>query len=41
MNTIWTGKSEDYPSKNPQGAITEGNGKIISETLKLHLEDIL
>jgi hypothetical protein len=34
MNTIWTGKSEDYPSKNPQGEIIKGQGKIVSETLK-------
>jgi hypothetical protein len=34
MNTIWTGKSEDYQNKNPQGEIIEGNGKITSETLK-------
>lgn len=34
MNTIWTGKSEDYPDKNPQGEIVEGKGKIIAETLK-------
>jgi hypothetical protein len=34
MNTIWTGKSEDYPDKNPQGEIIEGRGKIIAETLK-------
>jgi len=34
MNTIWTGKSEDYPDKNPQGEIIAGKGNIISETLK-------
>ena len=34
MNTIWTGKSENYPTKNPQGEIIEGRGKIIAETLK-------
>jgi uncharacterized membrane protein len=34
MNTIWTGKSEGYPNKNPQGEIIEGKGKITAETLK-------
>lgn len=34
MNTIWTGKSEDYTDKNPQGEIIEGRGKIVAETLK-------
>lgn len=34
LNTIWTGKSEDYPNKNPQAEIIEGKGKIIAETLK-------
>jgi uncharacterized membrane protein len=34
MNTIWTGKSEDYPNKNPQGEIIKGEGKITAETLK-------
>jgi len=34
MNTIWTGKSQDYPDKNPQGEIIGGKGKIIAETLK-------
>jgi uncharacterized membrane protein len=34
MNTIWTGKTEDYPDKNPQGEIISGKGKIINETLK-------
>jgi hypothetical protein len=34
MNTIWIGKSEDYPDKNPQGQIIEGEGKIIAGTLK-------
>ncbi len=33
MNTIWTGRSEDYPSKIPQGQIIEGQGKIVSESL--------
>lgn len=34
MNTIWTGKSEDYPDKKSQGEIIEGTGKIIKQTLK-------
>jgi hypothetical protein len=34
MNTIWTGTTEDYPDKNPQGEIISGKGKIIAETLK-------
>ena len=34
MNTIWTGKTEDYPSKTPQAEIVEGQGKIINEILK-------
>jgi len=34
MNTIWTGKSEDYPDKNKQGEIIDGQGKIIKQTLK-------
>jgi hypothetical protein len=34
MNSIWTGKSEDYPSKNPQGQIIEGQGKIITANIK-------
>lgn len=34
FNTIWTGKSEDYPDKNPQAEIIEGKGKITAETLK-------
>lgn len=34
MNTIWTGKSEDYPDKNKQGEIIEGKGVIVHQTLK-------
>ena len=34
MNTIWTGKSEDYPNKDKQGEIIEGQGKIVKQTLK-------
>lgn len=34
MNTIWTGKSEDYPSKTKQGEIIEGQGKIVEQTLR-------
>jgi uncharacterized membrane protein len=34
MNTIWTGKSEDYPDKNAQGEIIEGQGKIINKVLR-------
>ncbi len=34
MTTVWTGKTEDYPNKNPQGEIIAGEGKIISEELK-------
>jgi len=34
MNTIWTGKSEDYPNKDRQGEIIEGQGVIIEEVLK-------
>lgn len=33
MNTIWTGKSEDYPDKNKQGEIILGTGTIIKQTL--------
>ena len=29
MNTIWTGRSEDYPIKNQKWGIIEGNGKVI------------
>jgi len=29
-NTIWTGKTEDYPVKKFKGEIIEGNGKIIN-----------
>ena len=34
MNTIWTGKSEDYPDKDKQGEIIEGTGKIVNQTLR-------
>lgn len=34
MNTIWTGKSEDYPDKDKQGEIIEGKGEIVAQTLK-------
>lgn len=34
MNTIWTGKSEDYPDKNQQEKIIEGQGKIINAVIK-------
>jgi hypothetical protein len=34
MNTIWTGKTVDYPDKNKQGDVIEGQGKIASQTLK-------
>lgn len=34
MNTIWTGKSEDYQDKNPQGQIIQGQGKITAQLLK-------
>ncbi len=29
MNTIWTGKTEEYPVKSLKGEIIEGNGKIL------------
>lgn len=28
LNTIWTGKSEDYPTKEKKGEIIEGKGKL-------------
>ena len=34
MNTIWTGKSEDYPTKKQQAGIIEGQGKIVSQNVK-------
>jgi len=34
MTTVWTGITQDYPDKNPQGEIIEGQGKILNETLK-------
>jgi uncharacterized membrane protein len=33
MNTIWTGKSQDYPDKNPQGKIIQGQGEITNQIL--------
>lgn len=34
MNTIWTGRSEDYPNKNKQGEIIGGTGKIVKQTIR-------
>lgn len=41
MNTIWSGKSEDYPNKKSQGEIIEGNGKILSKNIKNSQRDYL
>lgn len=34
MNTIWIGKTEDYPTRTTQGKIIEGKGQITSEIIK-------
>ena len=34
MNTIWIGKTEDYPTRTTQGKIIEGKGQITSEVIK-------
>lgn len=33
MNTIWTGKTEDYPIEKNKGAIIEGTGTILSKKI--------
>lgn len=33
MNTIWSGRSEDYPTRKNQMEVIEGNGKIINQNL--------
>jgi hypothetical protein len=34
MNTIWSGKSEDYPIKKEKPEIVDGNGTITKQTVK-------
>ena len=33
MNTIWSGRSEDYPTRKIQAEVIGGNGKIINQNL--------
>lgn len=34
MNTVWTGKTEDYPIKHEKPAIIEGEGEIVTQEVK-------
>jgi hypothetical protein len=34
MNTIWTGKSEDYPDKKNQADVIQGEGEIVASVIK-------